>query len=112
MCLVAGCHEALTGPRLPRDLTLRVGAVHVVAPKVTSRHWIHTWESSNPSVATVDPSPGNCTGTIIVRCAEGPGLTATVIARAPGETFVRVCSPPDVKEECAAVLVTVIPAVP
>ena len=110
--LLAGCQGDPTGPRLPRDLTLRVGTAHVLAPKVTSRHWIHTWECSDTTVATVHPSPGDCTGTIIPRCEEGPGITATVHARNPGQATVRVCSPPDAKEACAAVLVTVIPAAP
>ena len=113
-----GCGGDPTDPSpirgLPAALTLRVGEERVLAPTV-DRQYAYEWASSDPAVASVSPSSGDCEGYILVTCRVGPGVTAAVAARAPGQTTVRVWAPDGQGTRTghtAAVVVTVQPAAP
>jgi hypothetical protein len=114
-CAVLGCRDA-TGPEhnsgLPRSLTLRVGAARDFTPKfgVEKGQGFFVWESSDPSVVSVSSPDTGCTvAVVIVTCERTPGLTATVVGRAPGQATVEVRWGRTVY---AAVVVTVVAAAP
>ena len=113
-----GCAGRATGPSpirdLPAALTLRVGEEQTLTPTV-DRQYRYEWASSAPGVAAVTPSMGYCEGTVVVRCREGDGVTASVRALAPGQATVRVWAPDGQGTRTghtAAVVVTVQPAAP
>lgn len=90
-CAVIGCGESTAAPDdnagLPAKSTLTVGSSFQLTPRLGT-DGPFTWTVSDPAVAALITSPGDCGP--IGGCRVYPGLSATLHALTPGTANVRV----------------------